>query len=416
MRVTRVITVIVAVFAAALVLMPPAQAKAKDTVIVGWDAPQLSVNAGSLQTQRVKILSGGKGVARKAELWRLDATTGVWMRVKSFRTDSRGRAAVVVPTQQPGQWLYEVRAPRVTGYRAFRLPMRIVDVASVANPPSAEDLLKHLPSDVPRGATRIWVTGDLGWPTGVQPREMAKLLSTEKLPTFLTGDIAYPSGTMQDYLENFDPWFGSMKDRLFPVPGNHDYRSGGDAYFSYFGPRVGTKAEPWYTVKVGAWTFFMLNSNCSNDASVGCQPGSVQYEWLRQQLEANSDTCTAAVVHHPRISSGETQNNGSIDAIFDLLADHGTDLYFAGHEHFYERFVKLDANLEAASTGMRQFIVGTGGAELLPITNVGPFSEQRVAGVNGAIKLDLTSTGYTWEFVPTEPGYGTDYGTDTCSP
>ena len=47
------------------------------------------------------------------------------------------------------------------------------------------------------------------------------------------------------------------------------------------------------------------------------------------------------------------------------LYDYGAELVLAGHDHHYERFAPQDGSGQAdAAHGVREIIVGTGGAEL----------------------------------------------------
>ena len=49
--------------------------------------------------------------------------------------------------------------------------------------------------------------------------------------------------------------------------------------------------------------------------------------------------------------------------------------------------------------GMRQFVVGTGGAWLTPMRFAPDNSEARHNARHGVLRLDLFDNGYTWEFV-----------------
>ena len=63
---------------------------------------------------------------------------------------------------------------------------------------------------------------------------------------------------------------------------------------------------------------------------------------------------------------------------------------------------------------MREFVVGTGGAELRPFRpGSAPNSELRVAGVYGVLKLTLKSDGYDWALVPAASDVR-DAGSTSC--
>ena len=103
----------------------------------------------------------------------------------------------------------------------------------------------------------------------------------------------------------------------------------------------------------------MLNSNCT---IVSCAAGSAQEQWLRADLAANSAQCTVALFHHPRFSSGSSQNNTSVAPFWNALYDFNADLVLSGHDHAYERFARQNASGGADSArGIQQFVVGTGG-------------------------------------------------------
>ena len=54
------------------------------------------------------------------------------------------------------------------------------------------------------------------------------------LGTIALGDLAYPEGTLRQLRTWFGPSFGRLGDRVRPVPGNHEYRSGATGYFDFF--------------------------------------------------------------------------------------------------------------------------------------------------------------------------------------
>ena len=67
-----------------------------------------------------------------------------------------------------------------------------------------------------------------------------------------------------------------------------------------------------------------------------------------------------------------------------------------------------------AESGMREFIVGTGGANLYPFATVNPASEVRWNQGHGVLQLDLKTDGYDWRFIPTDSAIVVDSGTDAC--
>lgn len=243
----------------------------------------------------------------------------------------------------------------------------------------------------------------------------ADLLDAIPGTVFTTGDNAYGNGTPQEFQECYDPSWGRHKARTMPSPGNHDYGTDNAAgYFGYFGPAAGNPDNGYYSYDRGQWHIVALNSNC-NDIDAGCDAGSPQEQWLRQDLAANPRMCTLAYFHHPLFSSGSHGGSASVLELWQALYDFGADVVLNGHDHNYERFAPQDpAGNADPESGIRQFVVGTGGTDL---RNAGPpvaNSEVLDAETHGVLKLTLHSTSYDWEFVPVAGETFGDAGSDDC--
>ena len=112
--------------------------------------------------------------------------------------------------------------------------------------------------------------------------------------------------------------------------------------------------------------------------------------------------CTLAIWHHPRFSSGVHGNDDSVAPFWRALYDGGADLVVNGHDHDYERFAPQDPDgREDRVRGIREFVVGTGGAELRGFGDIRANSELRASVGFGVIKLDLHESSYDWRFIPT---------------
>jgi hypothetical protein len=165
---------------------------------------------------------------------------------------------------------------------------------------------------------------------------------------------------------------------------------------------------------IGALTtgIVVLDSDCS--AVGGCDSGSVQGRWLTADLAASEAQCTLAIWHHPRFSSGEHGNDTDVAPFWQTLYDAGADVVINGHDHDYERFAPQDPNgHEDRARGIREFVVGTGGAALRTFPTTRANSELRVATTHGVIELVLHPTSYQWTFLPTT-GDLNDTGTAPC--
>jgi len=228
------------------------------------------------------------------------------------------------------------------------------------------------------------------------------------------GDVVYETGTTEDFEVCYDPSWGRHKHRTRPAIGNHEYISGGEAYWDYFGEHMaGPRQKGWYSFDIGSWHVVVLNSNCTK---VGCGPDSEQQRWLRADLLANPALCTAAVWHHHRFSSGNFGSQTTTAPLFQALYDNNVDVLLVGHEHNYERFGEMDPEGHVyVGRGVRQFVVGTGGRNLIPMRDALIEGTQvRQAEAFGLLRLNLDEGGYRWRFVA-EPGKPfTDTGRDRC--
>jgi len=240
--------------------------------------------------------------------------------------------------------------------------------------------------------------------------DTAKLVSKTTGPVATIGDNAYPSGSASDFAQCYDPTWGAFRDRTHPVAGNHDYDvSKATPYYQYFGAAAGAPGSGWYSYDVGSWHVVALNSNCDD---VDC---GKQANWLDSDLTAHPAACILAYWHHPRFTSGTSGGNDAVGAFWKVLYAHQATLVLNGHDHDYERFAPQDPSGHAdPAHGIREFVVGTGGASLGSFAGVAPNSQVRNNGNYGVIELTLGDGGYDWRFVPTPGSHFTDSGSDTC--
>jgi hypothetical protein len=237
----------------------------------------------------------------------------------------------------------------------------------------------------------------------------------ERIPgtVFAAGDLAYEKGTTAQFRDCYHPAWGRFRSRTRPVPGNHEYNTAGAApYYAYFATRAGTAGEGWYAYDVGTWRVYSLNSNCP--AIGGCGAHTLQMRWLADDLAANPRACVAAVWHHPLFTSGVHGPSTSMRPAWEILQAAGADLVLNGHEHDYERFAPQLPDGTAHPAGIRQFVVGTGGAGLRSFGTMMANSEVRRTGVHGVLKLELMAGSYRWAFVPVAGSSWTDGGSAAC--
>ena len=242
----------------------------------------------------------------------------------------------------------------------------------------------------------------------------ARLLDRIPGTVFTVGDHAYPSGTAKEFQDCYDPRWGRHKARTRPSPGNHDYlTANAKPYFDYFGANAGPERRGYYSYALGAWHIVSLNSFIAADRR------SPQIEWLRKDLSENRTSCTLAYWHIPVFSSGphgsEAQTTSRMLEVWRVLYEFGADVVINGHDHMYERFAPQDPKGKPdPRKGIREFVVGSGGAGLYSVRQVRPNSEARGTRSYGVLKLTLGATDYTWEFVQGAGEPFQDSGTSQC--
>lgn len=238
----------------------------------------------------------------------------------------------------------------------------------------------------------------------------AALLDTLPGLVLALGDNAYASGSAAEYQTCYAPTWGRHLGRTRAIPGNHDYHTpGAAAYFAYYGERAGPAGRGWYSFDVGAWHVVALNSNAPMSR------GSEQERWLRADLAAHPRRCTLALMHHPRFSSGMHGDNSAVAPLWRALQEAGADVVLSGHDHLYERFLRMTADGRPdADRGIRSFVVGTGGARHVGFFRRAAGSQVRYDGHWGLLRLTLRADRYEWEFITGADGQRLDHGEDRC--
>jgi hypothetical protein len=208
----------------------------------------------------------------------------------------------------------------------------------------------------------------------------------------------------------FASTWGRFKDRTRPAIGNHEYEEKYlDSYFAYFGKAAGERGKGYYSYDLGTWHIIVLNTMIDTD------PSSPQGQWLAADLRAHRARCTLAYFHHARFSSGPHHTSARAVAAWNALSRAGADVVVAGHDHIYERFAPMSVNgsLDRAR-GIREFIVGTGGASHYPFARSAPNSEVRNNDTFGVLRLTLYPSGYDWKFLPAGGSRFSDSGSGRC--
>ncbi len=238
------------------------------------------------------------------------------------------------------------------------------------------------------------------------------------------GDNQYETGSFADYRDYFDPTWGRSFSNMSPAPGNHEYANDPSStprgYFRYFGARArGPDGLGYYSFDLGAcpeapcWHLISLNSELCFSAG-GCGPasdpqdpgrGNRMHAWLEQDLATHPDSeypCTLAYWHHPLFSfSSASGPSAAVRPLWRLLDEAGADVVLTGHSHNYQRWRPQDGSGNHDRAGIRQFVVGTGGARHYSLL-AGTWPENLVAAqarAFGIVRLTLKAESYRWAWV-----------------
>lgn len=221
------------------------------------------------------------------------------------------------------------------------------------------------------------------------------------------GDTQYDNGSASAYRGSYDPTWGTLKGKTYPVPGNHEYYSEDAAgYYGYFGDRAHGPLG-YYAYDLGRWRLYALNSQCDK---IDC---AAQVSWLRRDLDQHPRRCSLAYMHEPRFSSGMHGASEYAEQLWPVLDTRQVDVVLAGHDHDYERFAKLGHRGRPAREGIRSFVVGTGGKELRGFRDPQPGSRVRRDDAAGVLFMVLRPRGYSW-YWRTVANRVRDSGTARC--
>ncbi|AGM06144.1 metallophosphoesterase [Amycolatopsis keratiniphila] len=380
---------------------PPAVPEVADQV------PQL-VEAGV--TAGPASVSGG-GTSTSADR-SVCAPGAHWLRVRFTELSLRGNDSVTLTGSGTGSFTLTSRhwPGKAFHTRAFEGDCVRVS-AALTDPASRFAIDAYQAGDRPlaEATTTVAAVGDVCGSSCNQTAPLIKNMNPQAL--ILAGDNAYSSGTLSEYKNNYDPYYGQFKAITYPTPGNHEYNtSGASGYFDYFGARAGERGKGYYSFDVGDWHFVALNSNITRGT------GSAQETWLKNDLAASTKPCTAAFFHHPRFSRGSHGDDTSVRPFFQALYDAKADLVVVGHDHNYQRYApsRPDGTRDDVN-GVRELLIGTGGRGYYNFDQSSA-AVQEAGNTNtfGVGKLTLSATDYRSDFVPVPGRTFTDTATGKC--
>src|SRR5438552_55786 len=95
---------------------------------------------------------------------------------------------------------------------------------------------------------------------------------------------------------------------------------------------------------------------------------------------SSGDSATA------RLVAGMHGNDTGVRAFWDVLYAAHADVIINGHDHDYERFGRQTPDGSASTSGIREFVVGTGGKDLRGFATVKPHSLVRNSTTFGVLR------------------------------
>jgi hypothetical protein len=240
---------------------------------------------------------------------------------------------------------------------------------------------------------RVIILGDPG--DGDKSQHGLLPLIRSLAPDFmiLNGDVAYPAGRLQDYIEGFFEPYNDLGIPIWAVPGNHEYYSPHqgrefvdvfcrremhdvwDRYGLRFRPQPGTYWE-------------ISDPTCANVSIIGIDTGhsgnldsqqdsdEEQIGWLKQRLTAADETSTKVILlfHIPALVNGQIDRKAKLSRLHEQIGSHKcVRAVICGHEHNYQEYENEvfhsalkkigDVSIDKADAP-RYYVSGGGGAYL----------------------------------------------------
>ena len=281
--------------------------------------------------------------------------------------------------------------------------------------------------DIACDTTSDYFNGGAGVEGHCRQQRTSDLLVGAGFTAVLTvGDNQYHVGSLGDFNASFDPSWGRVKPIIHPAVGDHEYSTAGArGYYDYFNGvggqtgQAGDRDKGYYSFDIGSWHLIALNSACEKidpgGAPNGCAASSPQERWLRADLAGHRSSCTLAYWHAPLFNSGFKGNSPVSLPLWQALYEAGADVVLNGDAHDYERFAPQDPSGRLdPGRGVREFVVGTGGAFFTGWSTLKTNSEIRQNNTFGVLALTLNPATYEWRFVPEQGKTFSDYGAGTC--
>jgi len=233
-------------------------------------------------------------------------------------------------------------------------------------PLTGGDLFRTLPAP---GTSTIEFNalGDSGEDTGRSRAVRSRWIATGVTLGLRLGDLAYHSGSEQDFEDRYFHVYRDFLSRGFDMTaiGNHEsYTNNAQPYLDnlFLPTDVPGGTERYYSFETGPALFVSVDADTSDYS-----PGSPQGTWLESTLASSTRPWKFVFLHQPPYSCSYTHgsNMGARQALSPLFERYGVDIVFTGHDHGYERSRPV---LDYVPDGnpVRYIISGGGGWTVYP--------------------------------------------------
>jgi len=204
-----------------------------------------------------------------------------------------------------------------------------------------------------RANIRFLAFGDSGVGSNTQALLAERMRTCD--PDFIihTGDLIYPTGAGDDYVDNFYRPYQRLLPTSFFLPclGNHDVvTEQGQPLLDEFslppnGPE-GVQVERNYYFDYGPARFVALDTNLKEpDGAIPLETMQTAVaDWLRDVLTNCDAKWKFVYFHHPFYTNSAHAAEGSAHlkkAFVEILESCKVDIVFNGHNHLYERTAPL---------------------------------------------------------------------------
>jgi 3',5'-cyclic AMP phosphodiesterase CpdA len=201
-----------------------------------------------------------------------------------------------------------------------------------------------------------------------------------------TGDLVLNAGKLNEWAR-FDQIIAPLKANgiaYFPTRGNHDNNSNGE-YQKRVTEAFRAGGNPlYYAFDRGNVRFIAIDTETKLVPGRAGKPGSVQYEWLRNELANAKDEHRLIIpFFHKSIYSIGAKHGSDVNlraVIEPLFKDAGVKLVFQGHDHIYYHTKRGD---------IVYIVAGGGGAPLYDLRTNQEITGDQAQKANNFLVCDV---------------------------